>query len=332
MKFFFVMQNLYPVWGGAEKSADTLIKLLESKGHTVEWMCQSNQDKIEPQLNEIMKDVDVVVTQLIWTPKATSIAEKYNKKCVAFIRSYENVCRIVFSDPQFHADCGQKCTGCKHKITGYEPQGMALRKADLIISNSRWMKLFLHERHGLQSEVVYPFINFDDYKIENNTRKYIAMNQMSYAKGADVFLEIARSLPTENFKLVGNQGWMPPVDIPRNVTMKKFQSPEELYGDVWLWLNPARWEEPFGRTVIEAQLAGVPVLTSNYSTIVLDGKLHDSGGLKIKDFTNVHEWKTKIKKIKKSPKNYINKDAHTNLEKFSSDVNTKKFIELMEKL
>jgi glycosyltransferase involved in cell wall biosynthesis len=296
-------------------------------------MCTSNQKEVEPKLPEIMKDVDVIVTQLMWTPVATALAEKYNKKCVVFIRSYENVCRVVFSNPQFHADCKQKCNGCKHKISGYEPQGLALRKADMIIANSKWMKLFLHERHGLPNvEVVYPFIEFEDYKIKPTNRKYIAMNQMSYAKGADVFLKIARQMPTEKFKLVGNAGWMPPVDIPSNVDIKRFQSPEELYGDVWLWLNPARWEEPFGRTVIEAQLAGVPVLTSTYSTIVLDGKLHESGGLKIKDFTNINEWKTKIKKIKKSTKNYINYDAHTNLEKFSGSVNMQKFLDLMEGL
>lgn len=328
------MQNLYPVWGGAEKSADTLIKLLKSRGHKVQWMCQSNQEEIEPKLHDIMADVDVVVTQLMWTPKATQLAEKYNKKSVVFIRSYENVCRVVFSDPQFHAECGQKCSGCKHKISGYESQGMALRKADLIIANSRWMQLFLNERHQLKSEVVYPFINFEDYNnIKSNTKqKYITMNQMSYAKGADVFLKVAKSMPTEKFKLVGNQGWMPPVDIPSNVTLEKFQEPEKMYGEAWLWMNPARWEEPFGRTVIEAQLAQVPVLTSSYSTIVLDNKLHKTGGLKIKDLTNINEWKNSIKKIKKSPKRYINKEAQTNLKAFSSEVNTERFLQLMENI
>ena len=220
MNFLFVMQNLYPIWGGAEKSADTLIKLLTSNGHTVKWMCESNKSDIEPQLNEIMEDVDIIVTQLLWTPVATSLAEKYNKKCVVFIRSYENVCRIVHSDPQFHAECKQKCNGCKHKISGYEVQGLALRKADMIIANSRWTQLFLHERHGFRLnsiEVVYPFINFEDYKIKSNSRKYIAMNQMSYAKGADVFLQVAKQMPLEKFKLVGNQGWMPPVNVPPNV-------------------------------------------------------------------------------------------------------------------
>ena len=125
---------------------------------------------------------------------------------------------------------------------------------------------------------------------------------------------------------------MPPVDIPSNVSLIPFQDPKELYGDVWLWLNPARWEEPFGRTVIEAQLAQIPVLTSNYSTIALDKKLHPSGGLIIKDYTNIKEWKTKILKIKKSHKNFINRDAHTNLRNFSSEVNTEKFLNLMESL
>ena len=39
------MQNLYPIWGGAEKSADTLIKTLQDKGHTVDWMCQTNESE-----------------------------------------------------------------------------------------------------------------------------------------------------------------------------------------------------------------------------------------------------------------------------------------------
>jgi len=332
MNFFFVMQNLYPIWGGAEKSADTLIKLLTSNGHTVKWMCESNKEEIEPELSHLMKDVDVIVTQLLWTPVATTLAEKYNKKCVVFMRSYENICRIVHSDPQFHAECEQQCSDCKHKISGYEVQGLALRKADLIIANSRWMQLFLHERHQVHSKVVYPFINFEDYQIKPESPKYIAMNQMSYAKGADIFLQIAQHMPKEKFKLAGNQGWMPPVDVPPNVELHKFQSPQELYGDVWLWLNPARWEEPFGRTIIEAQLAQIPVLTSDYSTIKLDKKLHPSGGLIVKDLKNIREWKTKILEIKKDHQNYINKTAQSNLKAFSSEVNTEKFLKLMEEL
>ena len=327
------MQNLYPIWGGAEKSADTLIKTLQDKGHTVDWMCQTNESEVTPKLSNVMKDVDVVITQVNWTAKAVSIAQRYNKKCVVFIRSYENLCRVVYTDPQEHAlCCGQTPNGCEYKVTPYEMQGLALRKADMIIANSKWMQYFLKDTHGLDSEVVYPFIKFNDYKIENKSRKYIAMNQMSYAKGADIFLEIAKRLPTERFKLVGNQGWMPPVDIPRNVEIQKFQDPQDMYGDVGLWLNPARWQEPFGRTVIEAQLAQVPVLTRNYNTIIYDKKLHKTGGLIVEDLENINEWVVKIKKIKRNPEKYINKNAHTNLKQFESGVNRDDFVKLMEDL
>ena len=88
MNLFFVMQNLYPVWGGAEKSMDTLIQHLSSKGHSIDWMCENNQKDVEPKLDILMKDIDIIITQFNWIPYATQLAEKYNKKCIVFVRSY----------------------------------------------------------------------------------------------------------------------------------------------------------------------------------------------------------------------------------------------------
>jgi len=348
MKFFVFVQNLYPVWGGAEKSLDTLIKSLQSAGHEVKWSCESNTNPNHPRdyalavwegdedkhPDKLAQWCDVIITQLNWIPKAVNLAEQYGKKSVIFMRSYENLCRIVFTDPKFHAECKQECTGCAHKITGYEIGGLSYRKASLIIANSNWTQHFLKKHHNLKSEVVYPFINFDDYNItEPRTQKYIAMNQLSYAKGGDIFLKIAQTLKQSKFKIVGNNGWMPSYDLPKNVELVGFQDPADIYKDVDIWLNPARWEEPFGRTPIEAQLAGVPVIASNYSTIRFDKPIIDGEtGIVIKQLKNIREWVSAIKRIRRKRDSFITHNATEVLRRFSQENNTKKFIQLMREL
>lgn len=329
------MQNLYPVWGGAEKSMDTLIQHLSTKGHSVDWMCENNQKDVEPKLDIIMKNVDVIVTQLMWIPYATQLAEKYNKKCVVFVRSYENLCRVVFSDPKFHAECKQKCTGCPHKVSPYEAGGLAFRKADLIISNSKWMQSFLMEHHKLKSEVIYPFIDFADYQLVcSRNHKYIAMNQLSYAKGADIFCEIAKALPNYKFKIVGNKGWMPPsFSLPKNVKYSGFQTPEEIYSDVWLWLNPARWEEPFGRTNIEAQVAGIPVISAAYQTAIRDETVKDKvTGHLIKDIRDIRDWRRQIWKVSQDQSKYIKNVEEIDLSRFEVEQNLNRLTALVEGL
>ena len=282
------MQNLYPIVGGAEQSADTLIKELRKRGHTVNHICQSNYDE---KLLSTIQHHDVIVTQLSWTPMVISKCEQYNKKCVVFIRSMENVCRIVHQDPKYLSICEQKCKSCKHRITGYEEQGRALLKADLIIANSKWTSKMLKKEHGLNSEYIYPFIDFKTYRdIELSSPIYIAMNKWSWPDGTEIFLDIARIMPQYNFKIVGYESAHSDKPLPKNVVFTGVsENIDDIYKDVFVWLYP-NLHGTFGRVVIEAQLAGIPVVGAGRGPVLAD----EMTPYVVKDYHNAKKWKIAI--------------------------------------
>jgi glycosyltransferase involved in cell wall biosynthesis len=51
-------------------------------------------------------------------------------------------------------------------------------------------------------------------------------------------------------------------EAPKNVRFLGFVDPDEVYGAIDLLVVPSLWEEPFGMTVLEAYMHGVPVIVS----------------------------------------------------------------------
>lgn len=81
-------------------------------------------------------------------------------------------------------------------------------------------------------------------------------------KGVEIFLEVARRLPTRKFQVI--RAWpYPPVftcDLP-NVTVRSY-TPDmaEVWRRTAVLIMPSLCAEGFGRVVVEAQLNGIPVI------------------------------------------------------------------------
>ena len=319
--FIFVMQNLYPIIGGAEQSIATLITQLRKRGHPVSYVCTENYSE---DLVNTIEYHDIVVTQLNWAAVTINRAEQFNKPSIVFIRSLENVCRKVYEDPKFLSECEQRCKPCPHKITGYEEHGRALRKASLILGNSKWTSKLFKEEHNLRSKYIYPFIDFDYYSnVELKERKYIAMNKWSWADGAEIFINIARKMPKHQFKIVGYEALHSDRPLPPNVKYTGVsEDAQEVYGDVKIWLYP-NLHGTFGRVAIEAQLAGIPVIGAARGPVLEDNMTPYT----VKNYRNPQAWKQEILKVikNKSP-------PMTDFSNFETDVQIEKFIRLAEAL
>ena len=315
------MQNLYPILGGAEQSIVSLITQLRKRGHIVSYICAENYS--DDLLNTI-EHHDILITQLNWTATATNKAEQFNKPSVIFIRSLENVCRKVYEDPKFLSMCEQQCKKCPHRITGYEEHGRALRKASLILTNSKWTSKMFREEHNLQSEYIYPFIDFEYYSnIELKERKYIAMNKWSWPDGTEIFLDIAQRMPKQQFKIVGYEAVHSNRPLPLNVKYTGVsEDAQEIYGDVKVWLYP-NLHGTFGRVAIEAQLAGIPVIGAARGPVLEDKMTPYT----VKDYRNPAAWKKEILNIIKT-----NKQPMTDFSAFQIENQVNKFIKLTEGL
>ena len=141
----------------------------------------------------------------------------------------------------------------------------------LYLANSRFTAARWQAAFGLASEVVPPYVERDAYLTETSRERILFVNP-TVPKGVERMFQLAAARPTLPFTVaeswalqpewrrfcqgraarLGNIEWLAPTRDMR-----------ALYGRARLLLMPSLWEETYGRTVVEAQLNGIPVLASS---------------------------------------------------------------------
>ena len=169
-------------------------------------------------------------------------------------------------------DCRLPVAAYLHNVEYREFGGVLLPDpAVLYLANSGFAAARLKGLFGIEAEVIYPLVDPTHYRLESSREKVLFINP-THLKGVEIVLAAARALPQVSFRIaeswhlpavwrahcreraesLGNIEWMAPT-----------RQPQELYGSARLLLMPSIWEEAFGRSALEAQHAGVPVLASH---------------------------------------------------------------------
>lgn len=281
----FIAENLYPAFGGAEKSAVTLLKFLRKQGFAVKGICRGEKvdlfvrDGIEYTIVEGADKIesaaekcggDIILTQLNWVPQAVNTAGILKIPAFIFVRSYEHFCQ----DPMKLIYCDGKCGVCiteKEKLRVRSEHLSAFKKADKIFSNSAFMNYFQKQFSEKEGEVLYPFINFEDCQPPMRDPYFVGLARATEAKGLLLTLEIAKRMPNVTFLAFGEHGILP-MEMPKNVVVWGPGDVRIPYSKVKLLLVPSQWPEPFGRVVLEAMANGIPVIASK------TGGLMEAGG------------------------------------------------------
>ncbi|MCB0322613.1 MAG: glycosyltransferase family 4 protein [Bdellovibrionales bacterium] len=325
MKVLFLMEHLYPLVGGAEKSIDTLIRALrEEPDIEVNYLCGDERSEtpkaVEP--TEAIKANDIVVTQLNWAPVAIDAARVLGKKSIQFVRSYESFCTVAM-DAFALSHCGQLCRGCSY-------QAKIEHLPDVLIANSLYTRKLLADQFGLESEVIYPFIDPTDVIAEPRERRFITMNQMGYHKGAEIFIRIAQKMPDLVFRIVGTHCWMPQSLVPPNVIYTGPMDAKEFYSDTLVFLAPFRIHETFGRCVVEAQMNGIPVICSDRGGPKGDKLVVKEN--RIADIDDIDQWVSAIRRVLASYDHYAAAAAARDTAEFGLAKNVKKFTDILRSL
>lgn len=288
--------------------------------------------KIIEKLTKQIKP-DLIITHESVTPPTIKIANKYKIPTIAFIRSYMHICIDGFkhTTPE---DCKKNCLLCKTKLK-YKlqypffklvkrQQIKALKKTNLILPVSNYVKNITKEIYNIESQVIRPFIDTKQYKVKTN-KKYITLINPDKHKGLNIFLKIIKQLPNQKFLVVGKR-------IKKQQNAKNIgwtDNMKDIYKQTKILLVPSVWPDPCPRVTIEAMSSGIPCIGTNIGGF--PEEVEDSGII-IKDINNINEWTSAIKKLNnKTYYNKLSKKAVKQAQKFDFKTQFKQFEKLMLK-
>ncbi|MEO7731513.1 MAG: glycosyltransferase family 4 protein, partial [Kofleriaceae bacterium] len=183
---------------------------------------------------------------------------------------------------------------------------LATRAGAELVTCSPFLRRLLAERHRLRSTVVYPCVDLDAYRVERARDGFITMINPIARKGFETFLALAQRLPDLRFLVV--EGW--PFGEEFRATVRRRLEPlpnvrfepahadmRRVYRRTRLLLAPSRWEEAFGRVVLEAQASGIPAIVSRRGGLAEIG----GGTVVIDRYRSTEAWVAAIRAVTGDP-------------------------------
>jgi glycosyltransferase involved in cell wall biosynthesis len=259
-------------------------------------------------LDKKIKEIkpDIIFTQLEYTPSTIDVAKENNIPCVVFIQNYDHFCPSLFKNRK-PEECKMDCFRCSPLV--YKLQHFfsmkyirwhkeSLKKADLVFSDSKYVADLLKKWHNVDSEVLHPLLFLDDFVInERIDHRYITFINPIKTKGAEIVLETAKRMREKEFLIVGgkDKNFINQFKKIKNVKYVPWcDDMKQIYSQTKILLTPSLWPEPFGRVISEAQINGIPCISSN------SGGLPEAvgdGGIVINDVFNIDKWVSAIKRL-----------------------------------
>ncbi|MFB6180430.1 MAG: glycosyltransferase family 4 protein [Candidatus Nanohalobium sp.] len=353
-KFLSSTEYLYPPRGGGEHALRNLLLELEERGHETVALHNGEEDpEIEDytagaadipggwtrnfiqsvqwgrKLSRVIEkeEPDYVVTQLGLAPVTQKICEKRGVPCIILLIDYSHLCIERFAGGEVEQHSCLRESGLKFKWQypfyysikkNFEE---ALRNAEHVFSNSEYMKEKTEQFLGVETEVLYPPIDYTEAEAEG-TGEHITMINPSKYKGGEIFAEVAREMPEENFLALGSgeKDVQQKLEGLENVeTVEHVDKIKQIYSRTKLLLVPSQWPEPFGMVAPEAMHNKIPALVSG------TGGLPEAAGLEelqVENFQDPKAWKQKIQ----SKEWKLKQEYREHSEKFSAEKITEQFL------
>jgi glycosyltransferase involved in cell wall biosynthesis/Flp pilus assembly protein TadD len=303
-KVVFAAEHFYPLIGGAEHTASSLLQGLAKRGYVVEAICSGREQLLHYKGISVYgvcdaagmrraitrNNPDILLTQLNFAPLVIAAAKRLRIPVILIIASLEHVCPA----PIEMLTCDRQCGHCQYWAShaGFmRSQRRAVEQADLICCCSHYMANIIREFYGRDTMVWYPPIDFGPEYVgepDPKGRRYITMCAAMRFKGVETFAEIARHMPGEQF-LVAGRGTSEAFGLNniQNLTYWANSSPQQIYAVTKILLVPSIGPEAFGRTAVEAMANRIPVIASHIGGL---SEAVGDAGILIKDYQDPNVW------------------------------------------
>ncbi|WP_229614600.1 glycosyltransferase [Vibrio parahaemolyticus] len=252
------------------------------------------------ELNKLLKVLKpkLIISQANLLGPSVRCAEKYDIKSAVWIRAFENFYdRNLTQNTSFIRKVNFFLKSILFKFSDKK----AIRKADLVLTNSIFMQRLIESRFQKKSTVIYPAVDsrckLKEHSPSTNKKNIVIMNPTK-DKGLYVILKIAEKLKNINFYYYGKKpdNCLSLETLYPNVQFKGWESNLEIiFKNAKLLLVPSMWEEPFGRVSVEATSHNVIPIVSKVGglpeTVSFDSRLI------IDNVEDIDEWCKKIERL-----------------------------------
>ena len=170
------------------------------------------------------------------------------------------------------------------------------------IANSQFTARRFKEKFGIASTVVYPLLLRSRYETAPECRNVTFINPHP-SKGSTLALDIAERCPDIPFAFV--EGWTLDPHTRQELTARiakltnvtlvaRTRRMVDVYRNARIVIVPSKWDEAFGRVVVEAHFSGIPVVASRVGGLP---EAVGPGGLLINADAPVSEWVQAVRRL-----------------------------------
>jgi glycosyltransferase involved in cell wall biosynthesis len=274
--------------GGLQSTTDELARALQRRGVEVALLCAADPNRLPPAADTCPYRVIRAPDPVAALPAAATALEPD----AIVVQTGHNMVRQLVAA----LDTARPVLVYLHNVEQAELGGVLLPDPGIAyLANSRFTAARWQAAYGLVCDVVPPYIEPAAY-ITATTRERILFVNPTVQKGFELFFRLAEARPALPFSAVeswtldpvwrrfcqaravrlGNVAWHAPQRDMR-----------ALYATTRVLLMPSVWEETYGRSVLEAQLSGIPALASSRGNLV---DTVGAGGLTVALHAPLADW------------------------------------------
>jgi len=292
-----------------------------------------------PMLDEFLDQhpTDLLLTQTRLLPSTVSAGESRGIPVVVFMRAFSMFCPLQFRSRDALTECDRGCRQClpwgqrvkygaiQRNLARYE---RGCRRASLLVANSRYMQAVIRRFYELDSVVVYPTTELDQYRTGDGNRESVLMAKPQHIKGLAIFLEVARRMPDTHFLVAGRASRHARAHLRRLDNVESLGWVDDMrtvYARTRVLLGPSIWPEPFGRVFVEAGASGIPSVASVRGGIP---EAVGDGGILIDAIFDSDRWIEALRRLE-DPATYsaYSAKARAHAKQFDAEASVQQFAE-----
>jgi glycosyltransferase involved in cell wall biosynthesis len=211
------------------------------------------------------------------------------------------------------------CAVYLHNVETHQLGGALVPHPSLLfLANSRFTAQRWKALCGLDCAVVPPVVSATPYFGVSQGDKVLFVNPVPI-KGVELLFQLAALCPELPFLVAESwrtdavwQRWcrQRAAALPNITWQEPVTDMRPVYAQSRVLLMPSVWEESFGRTVVEAQLAGIPALTSHRGALP---EVVGKGGLVLDPHAPAQEWAHALRGMMREPSAWSAKAKHHGL-------------------